>query len=52
MTECSWITNEEELKSIAFDYINEHDKNASLTLEAEQTVFELTDMIISRLKGV
>jgi hypothetical protein len=51
MTECSWITNEEELKSIAYDYINEYNKSASLTVEAEQTVFELTDMIISRLKG-
>ncbi len=46
----SHITCEEELKSIAFDYINEHNKSASLTVEAEQTVFELTDMIISRLK--
>lgn len=47
----SRITCEEELKSIAYDYINEHNKSASLTVEAEQTVFELTDMIISRLKG-
>lgn len=51
MTEFSWIISEEDLKSIAYDYINEHSKSASLTVEAEQTVFELTDMIISRLKG-
>lgn len=45
----SWITNEEELKAIAFDYIASHDDG--LRLEAEQAVFELTNLIISRLKG-
>jgi hypothetical protein len=47
----SWITNEEELKAIAFDYIASHDDGLRLTCEAEQAVFELTNLIISRLKG-